>query len=126
MKHFWIGICLLGALLCASLGAMFALDETADAMEPLLESAWERSLREDMEGAAEDAARALALWERHHALAASLVDHERLEEIDRGFGDLATYGRQAKAEEYAQVCHDLVLRIRAMAEAEKPYFYNFL
>lgn len=126
MKHFVIGICLLAILLGGAIWSVVALDRTAASMEESLQSAWERCLQDDLEGAILDTEKAQMVWERNHSLGASLVDHERLEEIDRAFGDLLTYSRLADSQNYAQVCHDLMIQVRAMAEAEKPYLSNFL
>lgn len=126
MKHFVIGICLLAILLGGAIWSVVALDRMAASMEESLQSAWERCLQDDLEGAILDTEKAQMVWERNHSLGASLVDHERLEEIDRAFGDLVTYSRLADSQNYAQVCHDLMIQVRAMAEAEKPYLSNFL
>ena len=55
-----------------------------------------------------------------------LVDHERLEDVDEGFSDLQAWLQLGEESEFARTCLSLVKQIRAMAESEKPYYYNIL
>lgn len=54
------------------------------------------------------------------------MDHERLEDVDEGFSDLQAWLQLGEESEFARTCLSLVKQIRAMAESEKPYYYNIL
>ena len=43
-----------------------------------------------------------------------------------GFSDLQAWLQLGEESEFARTCLSLVKQIRAMAESEKPYYYNIL
>lgn len=126
MKHLALGIGILAALLALSLWAMATLDRTAGQVTELLESAWEQASSGSYDQAAEDANRAQAIWEKSYGLAASMVDHERLDKISQGFTDLEAWDSLAQREEFSRQCLALADLVCSMAEAEQPYYYNIL
>ena len=78
------------------------------------------------QAAAEQVEAAHRTWEQHRGISASLVDHQRLEDIDQGFTDLQAWFQLGEEAEFAQSCLALAQQVRAMADAEKPYYYNIL
>ena len=119
MKHLILGIAVLVLLLALCLGA----DRTAEQVCSLLEAAWSS---ETLDEAAGQVAAAHRIWEKNRGISASLVDHERLEDVDEGFSDLQAWLQLGEESEFARTCLSLVKQIRAMAESEKPYYYNIL
>ena len=79
-----------------------------------------------LQAAAEQVEAAHRTWEQHRGISASLVDHQRLEDIDQGFTDLQAWFQLGEEAEFAQSCLALAQQVRAMADAEKPYYYNIL
>ena len=104
-------------------GAAWSLDRTAEQVCSLLEAAWSS---ETLDEAAGQVAAAHRIWEKNRGISASLVDHERLEDVDEGFSDLQAWLQLGEESEFARTCLSLVKQIRAMAESEKPYYYNIL
>ena len=96
---------------------------TAEQVCSLLEAAWSS---ETLDEAAGQVAAAHRIWEKNRGISASLVDHERLEDVDEGFSDLQAWLQLGEESEFARTCLSLVKQIRAMAESEKPYYYNIL
>ncbi len=123
MKHLILGIAVLAVLLVLCLGATWTLDRTAEQVASLLESAWSS---ETMEEAASQVAAAKKIWEEHRGLSASLVDHDRLEDVEEGFSDLQAWLQQEEKSEFVRTCLALAQQVRTMAESEKPYYYNIL
>lgn len=82
MKHLILGIAVLVLLLALCLGAAWSLDRTAEQVCSLLEAAWSS---ETLDEAAGQVAAAHRIWEKNRGISASLVDHERLEDVDEGF-----------------------------------------
>ena len=115
MKHLTLGIAVLVLLLALCLGAAWSLDRTAEQVCSLLEAAWSN---ENFDEAAEQ--------EKNRGVSASLVDHQRLEDVDEGFADLQAWLQLGEKSEFTRTCLTLAKQVRAMTEAEKPYYYNFL
>lgn len=126
MKRLVVGLVLLAVLLGLSAWAVDSLARTAEAVEARLLDAWELSLSGDLSRAGEKASEAAARWQQSYGLAASLADHERLREIDLGFGKLLTDLRQGDGPGFARNCYELVLQVRLLAESEELHYYNFL
>ena len=104
MKHLTLGIGILAVLLVLCLGASWTMDRTSDQVAALLESAWEQADRENLQAAAEQVEAAHRTWEQHRGISASLVDHQRLEDIDQGFTDLQAWFQLGEEAEFAQSC----------------------
>ncbi len=126
MKHLALGAGILAALLALSLWAMGTLGRTAGQVTDLLQTAWEQASAGSYDQAAESTRRAQAVWEKSYGLAASMVDHERLDKISQGFTDLEAWNALAQREEFSRQCLALAELVRSMAEAEQPYYYNIL
>lgn len=123
MKHLTLGIAVLVLLLALCLGAAWSLDRTAEQVCSLLEAAWSN---ENFDEAAQQVAAARRIWEKNRGVSASLVDHQRLEDVDEGFADLQAWLQLGEKSEFTRTCLTLAKQVRAMTEAEKPYYYNFL
>lgn len=126
MKHLSLGIGILVVLLILCTVSMCMLDRTADQVASLLESAWSQAGGDDFQAAAGQMEKARSIWEDRHGMAASLVDHQKLEEIDQGFVDLQAWLTLEEEEEFIRGCMALAQQLRAMAEAEKLYYFNIL
>ena len=126
MKHLTLGIGILAVLLVLCLGASWTMDRTSDQVAALLESAWEQADRENLQAAAEQVEAAHRTWEQHRGISASLVDREGLGGSEQGFTDLQAWFQLGEEAEFAQSCLALAQQVRAMADAEKPYYYNIL
>lgn len=126
MKHLALGAGILAALLALSLWAMGTLDRTAGQVTMLLDQAWEQASAGSYDQAAASTRKAQDIWEDSFGLAASMVDHERLDKISQGFTDLQAWDALEQREEFTRQCLALSEQVRSMAEAERPYYYNIL
>ena len=126
MKFLWIGLGILSLLLVISVAGLYCLDNTADQVAGLPETAWQQSLAGNLDQAVRQAGQAEALWQRRYGLVASMADHHDLEEISLGFSELGGWQALDSGENYAMVCLRLAGQIRELARGEKPAYYNFL
>ena len=101
MKHLILGIAVLVLLLALCLGAAWSLDRTAEQVCSLLEAAWSS---ETLDEAAGQVAAAHRIWEKNRGISASLVDHERLEDVDEGFSDLQAWLQLGEESGFARTC----------------------
>ena len=113
MKHLTLGIGILAVLLVLCLGASWTMDRTSDQVAALLESAWGQAERDNLQAAAEQVEAAHRTWEQHRGISASLVDHQRLEDIDQGFTDLQAWFQLGEEAEFAQSCLALAQQINS-------------
>lgn len=126
MKHLVLGICVLSVLLLIALFSANCLNQTAQQLTSLLNSACQLAEEETLLQADQLAQQAQAIWESRRGLVASLVDHARMDEIDQDFADLESWQRMAFREEYVRTCRSLARKIQSLADAEKAWYYNFL
>ena len=126
MKHLVLGICVLSVILLIALLAAGCLNQTAQQLTALLNHASQLAETEHLSQAGKLAEEAQAIWENKRGLVASLVDHARMDEIDRDFTDLESWQRMEIREEYVQTCRSLARKIQSLADAEKAWYYNFL
>ncbi len=126
MKHLVLGICVLSVILLIALLSAGCLNQTAQQLTSLLNSACQLAEEEALPQAGQLSAQAQAVWEDRRGLVASLVDHARMDEIDQDFTDLESWQRMEFREEYVQTCRSLARKIQSLADAEKAWYYNFL
>ena len=104
MTRFWIGVGILAALLASSLLLGCRMENLNEEISTQLSQAAEQVLAENWEEATALSEKAFQRWKDHRKFAASLADHEPLEEMDRLFAQLQVYRRQRMATEYAALC----------------------
>lgn len=125
MKYFLIGLGTLLAVLAASILSCVLIASALSAPERALEQA-EQLAETDFQSAVSHAETAADGWERHRHFLSSFLSHDELDEVDRAFSELQTYGRTHTAEEFEVRCAELRLRLRHISEMDIPFYYNFL
>lgn len=126
MKHLYIGLGILLAVLIGSLCSLFAMNRNLGETERLLEAAWDNCQAESFETAQVSAQAAQEQWEKDYGLTASLIDHGPLEEANRTFAQMEACARLQEWDEFAQSCKSLLTMVRDLQEREKPLYFNIL
>lgn len=125
-RHFWIGLTILLLLLALSVGSLVCIGHGVAGIERQLLLAWQEAAAGNVTAAHGHAQKAESDWDRLHHLAACFTSHEELEDIEQGFHELRSWNATGSAPEYAASCIRLAYSVRALAEDEIPYYYNFL
>lgn len=123
MKHFWIGLGILGTLLAGSVLGLRLLDRQTQAVAARLEQAAGAREPEEMVRAAEEARIA---WRRYYGLMAMVTDHAGMDEIAAGFAELEQLEQDRDPGEIGRQCRALALRVRMLYGTERLTYYNFL
>lgn len=126
MKHFWVGIALLAALLGLSLWVMWFLTDIHEPIRQDLDDAAEAVLSGDWDRGRDLAAQAEAAWEQKRNLIAALSSHLAIEEIDSLFRQLSVYARSGDPIVYAAACRELACLTDAASEAHQLTWWNLL
>ena len=122
---------LFGALLLLFMlggGILSALDMSGsnDEISGQLDTAARQALDDDLEGAAEAAGTAEALWQQRWGINAAFADHDPLEQVDMSFAQLHVYAEAGDAFAFAAVCAQLAQQIRAIGESGSSSWRNIL
>ena len=126
MTRFWIGVGILAVLLLSSVLLGLQMKNLHKDISQQLSLAAEQALEGKWEEATARSEKAFQSWKRHRKFAASLSDHEPLEEMDRMFDQMQIYQRQHMTTEYAAVCTLLSRGAEAMGESGSLTWWNFL
>ena len=125
MKYLYIGLGTLIVLLAASILSCVLIASALDVPERSLEQA-QLSVDTDLQDAVRYAEEAADAWEQRRHFLSSFLSHDELDEVDRAFVELRTYGRTRTQEEFEARCAELRLRLRHISEMDIPFYYNFL
>ena len=125
MTRFWWGFGILAALLLSGLLLGKGMEKLNGDISQQLSQAAEYALAEDWEEAIGLSREAYAAWQKHRRFAASLADHEPLEELDRMFRQLQIYENRRMTTEYAAICTLLSKQAEAMGEGHRLTWWNF-
>lgn len=125
MTRFWLGVGILAVLLFSSLVFGVQMKDLNEGLSQQLSQAAEQALAENWEEATTLSAQAFQSWNKHRKFAASLADHEPLEEMDRMFDQLQVYKNRRMATEYAALCALLSRQAEAMGESSSLTWWNF-
>lgn len=117
MGRFKIGIILLTLLLAVALGAQRGMEAAEQPVTRALEQALEQVQQEDFSGGGALVARARREWERARTLRAALTDHQWLEDIDSRLAMLTVWAQAQEKADFAALCTDTLLRLKALAKA---------
>lgn len=126
MKRSWIGFGILLALLAAGIFATMAMTETHAPVADCLEAAAGRAMAEDWEVAGRLARQAWEQWDRQRWLRDFLSDKTPVEEIEAQLAGLAPLLDGRQAEEFAQTCAELAVKVRAVGEAHRAQWGNIV
>ena len=123
MGRFWFGTVLMALLLAVGLYSATAIGNSQDPIAVVLEQAADTT---DQNAAEALLQKAKAYWDDHWRTTAILTDHGPMDEIDSLFAQAEAYVRSANMEDFSAFCLRLSQRIRAIAEGQKPTWWNFL
>lgn len=126
MKHFWLGIGVLGTLLALSLWATAALSDVHEPIRRDLDAAAEAALAGDWDTAGALADRAEQTWAQNRCKVAALSSHSAIEEIDSLFRQLTVFSRSGDPVVYAAACRELACLAAANSEAHQFTWWNLL
>lgn len=120
MKRLWLGLGLVALILAAGVFLEQRLEKwhhpQAEALEQAADWArqedWQRT-RELLRGTRQD-------WQKHRDLAAALVNHGIVDEIDIRFAQLEVYAAEENRADFCAGCAGLVLQLRNV-----PKFHGF-
>lgn len=126
MRRFWVGIILLGALLCGGLVSTAVMDRIHKPISRELKEAAEAALSGNISEGAVLAMEAKASWEKHWQAIAAAADHEPMDEINGLFAMLEIYAREEEKTDFAACCAQLARLIQAMSGAHSLTWWNLL
>ena len=125
MNRFWLGVGILAVLLISCLIPGSLLIRQNEALSVQLSDAAQQALEENWQEAIRLSEQASRQWKKHRRFAASLADHEPLEEMDRMFAQLQIYQRCRMKTEYAALCTLLSRQAEAMGESVQLTWWSF-
>ena len=126
MKQFWLSLCLLLAMLAATLGNALYLCKLTQTVTGQLEAAQEMARRDAWIQAGEITRQSFALWEERHAYLHIVSRHADTDEILRSFRAVMQYLELEEMDQYAAENRELVTKIQLLAEMEQPDLLNIL
>ena len=126
MWRFVLGIGLLLGLLLLCLGVSVFAERMHQPVCSGLETAAQLILAGDTAGCNVQIHQAKQQWEKKWHRTAAFSDHTPMDEVDSLFAQLEIYGMQGDAVRTAALCHGISQRIRAIAEAQAPTWWNLL
>ena len=126
MKQLWYGIALLAVLLIGSLFLGNHLENACQQPIRDLDRAAEAATEENWNLAAALITRAKKDWQQHRKLAAALVNHSPLEQIDTGFAQLDTYIAAADSVQFSALCACLEQSLKLLHQSHTFHWWNLL
>lgn len=126
MKHFWLGVGILAALLALGLWTQTGMDRVHLETAHSLQQASEESLQGDPSRGRALANAARERWQAHWEQTAALVDHRLMDEIDGLFSQLQVYSRTDQTGRFAALCAQLASLLEVVAEENRLTWWNLL
>ena len=126
MKHLWLGIGILAALLGLCILSGSLLGAAVDRADRQLQTAWEAALDERYADAAQVVAAARAVLEDSKGLLGVLQRHSELDELQFALASLEQYARAESGVELLAALARVRESLHHLKEMEKPAYYNFL
>ena len=126
MKQFWIGLGLLGLILVSGLFLGNRMEQTHHPQAKDLDKAAAAAAEGDWEYAAALLTRAKKNWDESRDLAAALVHHEPLNDIDTRFAELGVYAKSRSNPDFSAGCAALAEVLRALPKSHKLSWWNLL
>ena len=126
MKRLWIGVGLLIVLLAVSICMGHILEDLTLPAEQDLNRASVAALEGNWPLAAALYLRAGQDWERYRNLAAALVRHDPIEEIDGGFATLPAYAACQDAVSFCAACDQLAQQLHSLTQPHGSNWWNIL
>jgi len=126
MKQSWIGVGLLFFLLACGIFSTWQMDRRHTPMAEDMKQA--ASMAEAGQWAISESYvnRAKQKWEDNWGFAASMADHEPMEQINALFSQLELCGRHKETLSYCMLCAQLEEALSAMGEAHRFVWWNLL
>ncbi len=122
--HLILGVAILLVVLGLGLWSARYLDQAVGQVQKELRAAFDLAAEGDLELAHTHTEKASERWEKTAHFAACLLKHQDLEQVDELFCELNAWYQIKNSQEYARVCGSLSSRFYALADGEKPCFYN--
>ena len=126
MKHLWIALGLLAAVLLCSFCSVQVLSRSTEAVSASLSQAQEHAQRGDYAAAAQQVSRAQELWEEAEAPLGVLLHHEETDEIRFQLAALSAAANPQEPEDFLCRCAELLARLEHLKELDRPRYYNIL
>ena len=126
MKRLWFGVGLLAFLLAASLYLGDVLTELVQPIESDLDKAAVAALEENWPLASALYLRAEKHWDSKRNLAATLIHHDPLQQIDVGFAALPSYAACEDSAGFCAACSQLAQQIRSLPQPHGVKWWNIL
>ena len=126
MRRFWIGIIILSILLLGGILLTLAAQRIHMPISRCLMEASEAARAEDWDRAEELTAWAKERWESWRGFTAAFADHEPMEQIDSGFGEISAFLRKQDSNEFSAACASLARLALAMVNSQACTWWNLL
>ena len=126
MKRLWFGMGLLVFLLAASL---YLGDAAADLIHPVetdLDKAAVAALDKNWPLASALYLRAQKHWDDTRNLAAALVHHDPIQQVDVGFAVLPSYAACEDSAGFCAACSQLAQQLRSLPQPHSPKWWNII
>lgn len=126
MKRLWIAATLLLLLLAASLANAWHVQTLADRWIFQLEQAQRFVRAGEWDLARSLTQEAYQNWEHHHTYLHSMLRHEDIDQILRGFHGVLGYLDIQEVDQYTAANADLIIQLELLSEMEQPSLVNVL
>ncbi len=126
MRRMYVGLGLLAVLLAMGIWLTTLFVGLHEPVTAVLEQAQEAALAGDWAKASALVHQVHEDWKEFRQFAATVADHEPLEEMDAMFCRLKAECRMQQADEFAADCGELARLADAMAESQKVVWWNLL
>ncbi len=126
MRRLILGIGILALLLAVSSLVSWAMDVIYTPMAQDLEAATLAAEHGDWAKTKALTDRAKARWERYWYFTAAFADHTPMDELDSMFGELEVYLQANEMPHFSVTSRHLSLLAVAMADSQRPAWWNFL
>lgn len=117
MGRFKIGVGLLAVLLALAVGAQLGMKAAQQPVSESLTAALEQMRQAHFPEAEALVDQARQQWERTRTFRAALADHQCLEDIESQLAMLSVWAAEHEPADFAALCADTLLRLKAVADA---------
>ena len=126
MKFVWMGTGILALFLALGIWSAVSMDDTHKQIAETLDQAAQSALADDMEAGIAAYREAKASWQKHWRVTASITDHGPMDEIDSLFSEVDVYALTEEMPHFAASCTQLAELVRAVGDAQRLTWWNFL
>ena len=126
MKHFWLGIAILAALLALCLFTTSALRACASGTARTLLQAEQACLAGDDVKTLALSRQAQQQWEAHETLLGAILCHDETDAVREEFAQLLSYAATSSRKEYLCSCSQLIDLLDHLPRTERLSLHNLL